>query len=166
MLFRSGGFFRVPADRDYSVSLNTVKADTVSVGVGEYEVYDAETNMMLDTRVTVKATDTVIVSLPALEEGDEGYVMPSDTAYSVTVAPATESDILGDVDMNGEVDIIDATWLQRHIAGFIILSDAALALSDVDGDGEITVMDVSAIQRYTGNLSAPEGIGKPKAVPS
>ena len=162
----SGGFFRVPADRDYSVSLNTVKADTVSVGVGEYEVYDAETNMMLDTRVTVKATDTVIVSLPALEEGDEGYVMPSDTAYSVTVAPATESDILGDVDMNGEVDIIDATWLQRHIAGFIILSDAALALSDVDGDGEITVMDVSAIQRYTGNLSAPEGIGKPKAVPS
>ena len=155
----NGGFFRIPADKDYSVSLNTVKADEVSVGVGEYEVYDAETNMMLDTSVTAKATDTVVVSLPALDD----YAMPSDTEYSVTVAPATESNILGDVDMNGSVDIIDATWLQRHVAGLITLSDASLALSDVDGDDEITVMDVSAIQRYTGNLSAPEGIGKPKA---
>ena len=57
--------------------------------------------------------------------------------------------------------MIDATWILRHNAGLVTLSDDALALCDVDKDESVTVADVTAIQRYFSNLKAPDGIGKP-----
>ncbi|WP_405357284.1 dockerin type I repeat-containing protein [Ruminococcus sp.] len=156
----NGGFFRIPADQDISIRLNTVRSAAVSVGIGEYELYDAKTTMLFDQSVNARATDTVIISLPAVSQNE----MPSDTAYSVTVIPGGEgSNILGDADMNGTVDMIDATWIQRHSAGLITLSDDALALCDVDKDESVTIMDVTAIQRYISMLKAPEGIGEPIA---
>ena len=156
----NGGFFRIPADQDISIRLNTVRSAAVSVGIGEYELYDAKTTMLFDQSVNARATDTVIISLPAVSQNE----MPSDTAYSVTVIPGGEgSNILGDADMNGTVDMIDATWIQRHSAGLITLSEDALALCDVDKDESVTIMDVTAIQRCISMLKAPEGIGEPIA---
>ena len=154
----NGGFFRIPADKDIRIQLNTMRSAAVSVGIGEYELYDAETTMLLDESVNARATDTVTVTLPALSKKE----MPSDTEYSVTVTPGGEgSDILGDANMDGTVNVIDATWIQRHNTQLITLSDQAIELSDVDKDGSITIMDVTAIQRYASNMEAPEGIGKP-----
>ncbi|WP_405339917.1 dockerin type I repeat-containing protein, partial [Ruminococcus sp.] len=153
-----GGFFRIPADQDILIRLNTVKNAAVSVNIGEYELYDAKTTMHLDKTVNARATDTVIISLPALSMNE----MPSDTEYTVTVTPGGEdSNILGDADMDGTVDMIDVTWIQRHIAELITLSENALVLSDVDKDSSVTVLDVTAIQRYESMLKAPEGIGQP-----
>ena len=153
-----GGFFRIPADQDILIRLNTVKNAAVSVNIGEYELYDAKTTMLLDKTVNARATDTVIISLPALSMNE----MPSDTEYTVTVTPGGEdSNILGDADMDGTVDMIDVTWIQRHIAELITLSENALVLSDVDKDSSVTVLDVTAIQRYESMLKAPEGIAQP-----
>ena len=154
----NGGFFRIPADKDIRIQLNTMRSAAVSVGIGEYKLYDAKTTMLFDESVNARATDTVTVTLPALSKKE----MPSDTEYSVTVTPGGEgSDILGDANMDGTVNVIDATWIQRHNTQLITLSDQAIELSDVDKDGSITIMDVTAIQRYASNMEAPEGIGKP-----
>ena len=68
--------------------------------------------------------------------------------------------ILGDVDGDGEVTIIDATYIQRVLADLPVAVYIAEA-ADTDGDGEVAIIDATYIQRHIAGLSAPEGIGKP-----
>ena len=71
------------------------------------------------------------------------------------------SPLLGDADLNGEVEIIDATTIQRHIADIITLPENAMVPADVDKDGEPTIIDVTLLQRYFAGIATPKGIGKP-----
>ena len=58
----------------------------------------------------------------------------------------------GDVDLNGIVDINDATLLQKHIALIVELDDEALSVSDMNGDGYITISDVTLIQQMIAEI--------------
>ena len=58
----------------------------------------------------------------------------------------------GDVDLNGIVDINDATLLQKHIALIVELGDKALSVSDMNGDGYITISDVTLIQQMIAEI--------------
>ena len=58
----------------------------------------------------------------------------------------------GDVDLNGVVDINDATLLQKHIALIVELDDKALSVSDMNGDGYITISDVTLIQQMIAEI--------------
>ena len=70
--------------------------------------------------------------------------------------------ILGDVDGDGEVTILDATMIQRKLADLAVTAYHEAA-ADTDGDGEVTILDATYIQRYLADLSCPKGIGKPIA---
>ncbi len=74
-----------------------------------------------------------------------------DITYDVTVLPKN-STILGDVDGDGVVSILDATAIQLHLAQLTPLSDKQLALADTDHDGEVTVLDATQIQLSLANL--------------
>ena len=78
-------------------------------------------------------------------------------------APTNEEEtvLLGDADLNGEVEITDATTIQRYDVKMIGLSDEALTLADVDKDGDVCIIDATWIQRWDLNMKAPAGIGKP-----
>ena len=66
---------------------------------------------------------------------------------------------IGDADMDGEVTILDATDIQRHLASLPTESFDETA-ADADGDGEITILDATDIQRYLAGLpTAGTGIG-------
>lgn len=69
--------------------------------------------------------------------------------------------LLGDANLDGEVDITDATTIQRFDVKLTALNDTAMKLADVDHDGEVTIIDAAWIQRYDAHLKAPEGVGKP-----
>ena len=56
--------------------------------------------------------------------------------------------IKGDADGSGEVDIIDATCIQRYDTEIIGADRLYKPLGDVDGDGEATITDATCIQRY------------------
>lgn len=67
--------------------------------------------------------------------------------------------LLGDADNNGDIDIVDATAINRavlFVAGAVI-NEAA---SDVDEDGEVTVVDATFIQRYEAKFAVPHSIGE------
>ena len=70
--------------------------------------------------------------------------------------------VLGDVDGDEEVGVIDATYIQRYEAGFSIpISEEDILLrGDVDGDGEVTVIDATYIQRYDAGFNTPYHIGE------
>ena len=62
---------------------------------------------------------------------------------------------LGDANLDGEVDITDATTIQRYDARMIDLSEEARQLADVDRDGEVCIIDATWIQRYLIGMRSP-----------
>lgn len=69
----------------------------------------------------------------------EGYVEPSDY-------------ILGDVDNDGVLSVMDATAIQMHLAQIIPLADEQISKGDADGDGVVSVMDATEIQLFKAQL--------------
>ena len=74
------------------------------------------------------------------------------------------SRILGDVDANGRVDLIDAVlvWLYTFDPTITMPNDGDISLGDVNRDGRIDVTDVYHIATYSvdpADPSLPEGIG-------
>ena len=56
--------------------------------------------------------------------------------------------IMGDVNMDGEVNIFDATEVQCHIAEMVDFTDDQMYVADVNHDGEVNIFDVTTIQLY------------------
>ena len=82
------------------------------------------------------------------------------TTLVVTTAGAVQQKILyGDTDGDGNVTILDATAIQRHLAAIDILDEAALERGMVTGGSELTILDATAIQRKLASLPTHEGIG-------
>ncbi len=94
--------------------------------------------------------DTNVVQIMAEPEqygGQTDWAADSDT-YTWRV----RSVIRGDANLDGVIDIRDATTIQKHIAGLITLEGAALANADADGDGDVDIDDVTAVQKYIAKL--------------
>ena len=66
---------------------------------------------------------------------------------------------LGDVDGDKEVSILDATCIQRELAGLTTEKFVRRA-ADADGDGEVTILDATFIQRWLASLPSNDKIGK------
>lgn len=71
------------------------------------------------------------------------------------------SEMLGDADSDGEITIIDAVTIQRHLAGFLTLSKSAQKLADVNNSGEVDITDVTFIQRFLASMNVPYRVGQP-----
>lgn len=69
------------------------------------------------------------------------------TASVSAGAFSTENFINGDVDRNGEVDISDATTIQKYLASLVDFNKEQEILSDTDLDERVSIMDVTKIQR-------------------
>lgn len=62
------------------------------------------------------------------------------------------ADTLGDVDGDGEIAILDATDIQRHLAGLTTLDQGAIARGKVSGGDELVILDATLIQRWLAKL--------------
>ena len=88
---------------------------------------------------------------------------PTEPETEPVTEPATEQlgYILGDVDNNGAVESIDATWIQRYSVQMELpIPEENMVQGDVDGDGETNIYDVTFIQRYVVDIPTPYDIGK------
>ena len=61
-------------------------------------------------------------------------------------------DMLGDVNLNGEIDILDATLIQRHLAALELLSERQQVVADTTFSGEVDILDATMIQRLLAAL--------------
>lgn len=97
----------------------------VDLPAGEYEVY-------VISRNSFSQTDSMNSVAFTIEEDGEG--------------------LLGDVDCDKEVSVIDATKIQLFLAQRTSLSQNQQALGDVDKDGSLSVIDSSIIQKYIAGI--------------
>lgn len=79
------------------------------------------------------------------------------TEFNVTV----KMPLLGDVDGDDNISIVDGTFIQRHIASITIPFVLDEAIADTDEDGIVSIMDATYIQRWLANLKANDNIGSP-----
>ena len=120
----------------------------------EYYEYCETTNLLFESGLSIFA-------------GRSYYDCQDDDFYSLEDIATTNPEIIdmiidkqftqrvgyiGDVDKDGEISVIDATEIQRHIARLNVLSVEQIA--DVDRDGGTTVFDATAIQMKLAKIEA------------
>lgn len=71
------------------------------------------------------------------------------TSYITLTAPTGEC---GDVNLDGEIDILDCIMLNKHLLGSGTLNDAARAAADANSDGDIDSTDSLVILKYVVKL--------------
>ena len=111
----------------------------------------------------VSATEGTYKNIKDL--GDNTYRITkvnADTTVTITTEQSeTPSGILlGDADGDGEVTILDATWIQRTLVDIGSSADFNEVAADVDGDGDMTILDATYIQRYLVGVPVPYAIGE------
>ncbi len=75
---------------------------------------------------------------------------------------SSDTYMIGDADGNGEIEISDATTVQRHLARLIALTGSDLLAADADESGEVDVSDATAIQRWLARIDRNNHIGDTK----
>lgn len=97
-----------------------------------------------------------ISSINAKINGKDAEVLlaSSDKSAGFTLEFTIPDDeyILGDVDGDGDVSVIDATTIQRHVAQLTLISENRLECADADKDTVVSVMDATMIQRLVAQL--------------
>lgn len=58
-----------------------------------------------------------------------------------------EAVVFGDANLDGKVNVVDVTIVQKGVAGLISFDGDQMFRADVDGDGQITVKDATLIQK-------------------
>lgn len=67
---------------------------------------------------------------------------------AVTTGEGPYATLIGDVDLNGKISILDATAIQKYLVSLTSLSDIEKLNADFNGDGKISILDATAIQKH------------------
>lgn len=59
---------------------------------------------------------------------------------------------IGDINNDGNINILDATMIQKHSAELEMLDDNLCKYADVNGDGKADIIDATLIQKYSAEL--------------
>lgn len=128
----------------YGLESVYVPESVTSIGehaIGYMEAYDFETDTVYD----IKCENFTIIG----HEGSAAQAYAEENGIAFEVAPEI---ILGDVDLNGDISIVDATHIQRHLARITLLSSRQLKAADTDKNGSVTVVDATMIQRFVAGI--------------
>ena len=69
--------------------------------------------------------------------------------------------VIGDVNLDGKLDIRDVLAIQRHVSEYKLLSGDALLAADTNGDGKVNIDDATYLQMYLAEYDVE--FGKQKA---
>lgn len=87
-----------------------------------------------------------------------GMIVP---LLTVSASAETIGRLLGDVDNEGVVTVLDATKIQKSLASLLTLDEDSEEAADVDGDHVVSILDATAIQKWLASISVPYAIGEP-----
>ena len=94
-----------------------------------------------DYTVTFK-NNTSVGTATAIISGIGNYSGTVEKAFTIG------NTMVGDVDMNGKVDVNDVTLIMKYNVDLINLSSEQAELADVNNDGYVDVLDVTLLQQY------------------
>lgn len=129
-----------PGRTDTPISLNGSSKAFSLTKAGTWE-----DTTLTPTKVEIEATDVTKGSAA------EPTTKPVPPTQPTTAQPATEPSgnaVYGDVNGDGDITVVDATLVQKHVVQLETLSADKQILADVNGDNTISVVDATLIQKY------------------
>lgn len=129
-----------PGRTDTPISLNGSSKAFSLTKAGTWE-----DTTLTPTKVEIEATDVTKGSAA------EPTTKPVSPTQPTTAQPATEPSgnaVYGDVNGDGDITVVDATFVQKHVVQLETLSADKQILADVNGDNTISVVDATLIQKY------------------
>ena len=84
------------------------------------------------------------------DSGNHGTILIEQVGGAVK--PSTGDYEIGDVNMDGKLNIRDATLIQKSIAKMETLDDIQTLLADYNSDGKVNVKDATAIQKFIAGI--------------
>ena len=129
-----------PGRTDTPISLNGSSKAFSLTKAGTWE-----DTTLTPTKVEIEATDVTKGSAA------EPTTKPVPSTQPTTAQPATEPSgnaVYGDVNGDGDITVVDATLVQKHVVQLETLSADKQILADVDEDNTISVVDATLIQKY------------------
>ncbi|MDO5123302.1 MAG: dockerin type I repeat-containing protein [Eubacteriales bacterium] len=150
------------ADDVWKNEVNTLENDaTVSVSLADSPISD-----------TANISDIVIIhnihngedfeTIPVESYDPETNTITFRTDSFSTYAIATNGFAykLGDADLDGKINIKDATLIQKHAANLETLDEYGMLAADVTLDSKVNVIDATNIQKFVANIPTLFEIGK------
>ena len=142
-----------------NVTLNVTKVSTAGGYTWGYTSYNGKTGWVaLDFCAFVSSSTVQPTTAKATQPATTvpaATVQP--TTVQATTSPATTQPsndnnndtpyMIGDVNLDGHVNVIDATEISKYIVSISTLSDVQRELADYNHDGEINVVDATEIQK-------------------
>ena len=116
--------------------------------------YIFENGLKENTTVTFSDGETLVD-----DNSSSGYTLLGDINYCTTEFTTTTK-CIGDASNSSTVDIMDATFVQKHLAHLIDESELDFEVYDTDSNNKIDITDASRIQRYLANLDNTADVGK------
>lgn len=129
-----------PGRTDTPISLNGSSKAFSLTKAGTWE-----DTTLTPTKVEIEATDVTKGSAA------EPTTRPVPSTQPTTAQPATEPSgnaVYGEVNGDGDITVVDATLVQKHVVQLETLSADKQILADVNGDNTISVVDATLIQKY------------------
>lgn len=123
-------------------------------------IYQPTVKVVVDGKTLTKDVDYTVNTYTNNETLYAKVTGIGDYCDNISVEYQEKSAYLGDADGDGDIEIRDATWIQRHVADIEIPFTISKTTADIDGDGNITVMDATQNQYYLANMKNPHNIGK------
>ena len=143
-----------------NVTLNVTKVSTAGGYTWGYTSYNGKNGWVaLDYCKFVSAATQPTTAKPTVQPTTAKATQPATTVPATTVQPTTaqpttapaadddESFTIGDVNLDGSVDILDATEISRFAVSSAALSDVQMKLADFNQDGVVNVVDATEIQK-------------------
>ncbi len=117
----------------------------VESGVETDAVYNAQDNITVSVPYET-AKVTIKLDLSAFD-----YATKTGAKFTITVedTSAPAGPLYGDVNGDGEVNVADATEIQKAGIGLVELTAEQAILADVNQDGRVSILDTTMIQKYS-----------------
>lgn len=148
------GLIFISASVDGGGNMFLYNTDTDSIEPLYYTVSDNVSDARNEYQSCVATRDGIYYLYGSYDDNNSFWNLCLLPESSGVYESPYEELILGDVDGDGEVTIIDATWIQRKLVNMsvpVFNENAA----DVDGDGVVTIIDATWIRRYLASMPSP-----------
>ena len=106
-----------------------------------------------EEEIVEKNKDLYTLDVSITPQGEEGLPVPTqpdEPDEPATGSPTDENDhIIGDINDDGVVDVLDAAQVQKYAADKTDFSSLEKSIADVNDDGNVDVLDAAEIQKYS-----------------
>ena len=158
----------VPYDGEYNVEVSAKYTDgSVYEGFAVFEVKDKVAILPempeMPTDSTKPSEPAENVTNPSGNKTEATVTASADVTVTATATITASEDVTetttgaaeymyGDADLNGKINVKDATTIQKYAAKMLTLDEVAKIQADVTGDLKVNVKDATSIQKFIAKL--------------